>query len=165
MGRRRELQGLQVGSKECQARLSPREDTQDGSYFQLKHQYAHVWNFPHGPEVNTGPSNAGGVGLLPGQGAKIPHDWQPKNQNIKHRNNIVTNSIKALKMVHSEKKKKNLNKNGHAHVCRVLDGLSAQYFTATLFLYPYDSMESARPILHHFYRGPQIQQTHGDFKL
>ena len=88
------------------SQVVPQEDNQDGSYFQLKHQYAHVWNFPRGPEVNTGPSNAGGVGSLPGQGAKIPHDWQPKNQNIKHRNNIVTNSIKALKMVHSKKKKK-----------------------------------------------------------
>ena len=99
------------------SQVVPQEDNQDGSYFQLKHQYAHVWNFPRGPEVNTGPSNAGGVGSLPGQGAKIPHDWQPKNQNIKHRNNIVTNSIKALKMVHSKKKKKkkNLYKNGHAH--------------------------------------------------
>ena len=63
------------------------------------------------------------------------------------------------------KKKKKLNKNSHAYVCRVLDGMSSQYFTATSFLYPYDSMESARHILHHFYRGPQIQQTHGDFKL
>ena len=37
VGRRRELQGLQVGSKECQARLSPREDTQDGSYFHAEY--------------------------------------------------------------------------------------------------------------------------------
>ena len=33
-------------------------------------------------------------------GAKIPHDSWPKNQNIKHRNVVVTNSIKALKMAH-----------------------------------------------------------------
>ena len=48
------------------SQVVPQEDNQDGSYFQLKHQYAHVWNFPRGPEVNTGPSNAGGVGSLPG---------------------------------------------------------------------------------------------------
>ena len=34
--------------------------------------------------VKTLPSNAGGVGLIPGRGAKIPHAW-PKNQNIKQK--------------------------------------------------------------------------------
>ena len=29
------------------------------------------------------PSNAGGVGSIPGRGAKIPHAPRPKNQNIK----------------------------------------------------------------------------------
>ena len=29
------------------------------------------------------PSKAEGTGLIPGQGAKIPHAFQPKNQNIK----------------------------------------------------------------------------------
>jgi len=46
--------------------------------------------FPGGPVVKTLPSNAGGVGVIPGQEAKIPHASQPKNQNIK---NTVTNSI------------------------------------------------------------------------
>ena len=32
-----------------------------------------VWDFPGGPVVKASPSNAGGVGLIPGQGAKIPH--------------------------------------------------------------------------------------------
>ena len=31
------------------------------------------------------PSNAGGVGLIPGRGAKIPHASWPKNQNIKQK--------------------------------------------------------------------------------
>ena len=35
--------------------------------------------------VKTSPSNAGGVGLIPGQGAKIPHALWPKNQNIKQK--------------------------------------------------------------------------------
>ena len=31
------------------------------------------------------PSNAGGTGLIPSQGAKIPHALWPKNQNIKQK--------------------------------------------------------------------------------
>ena len=50
--------------------------------------------------VKTSPSNAGGAGSIPGQGAKIPHISQSKNQNIKNRSNITTNSIKTLKMIH-----------------------------------------------------------------
>ena len=49
--------------------------------------------------VETSPSNAGGVGLIPGQGAKISHALWPKKQNVKQ-NSVVTNSIKSLKMAH-----------------------------------------------------------------
>ena len=35
--------------------------------------------------VKTSPSNAGGEGLIPGQGAKISHVSRPKNQNIKQK--------------------------------------------------------------------------------
>ena len=35
--------------------------------------------------VKTLPSNAGDAGLIPGQGAKIPHALRPKNQNIKQK--------------------------------------------------------------------------------
>ena len=42
-------------------------------------------DFPGGPVVGTSPSNAGGVGLIPGQGAKIPHASTPKSQNIKQK--------------------------------------------------------------------------------
>ena len=35
--------------------------------------------------VKTLPSNAGGVGSIPGRGAKIPYASQPKNQNIKQK--------------------------------------------------------------------------------
>ena len=35
--------------------------------------------------VETLPSNAGGMGSIPGQGAKIPHASQPKKQNIKQK--------------------------------------------------------------------------------
>ena len=66
-----------------------------------------VRDFPGGPIVKTAPSNAGGAGsipAIPGRGAKIPHAWQPKNQNINNKSNIVTNSIKTLKMVHVKKR-------------------------------------------------------------
>ena len=42
-------------------------------------------DFPGCPVVKTLPSNAGGAGSIPGQGAKIPHALWPKNQNIKQK--------------------------------------------------------------------------------
>ena len=42
-------------------------------------------DFPGHPVVETLLSNAGGVGLIPGWGAKIPHASGPKNQNIKQK--------------------------------------------------------------------------------
>ena len=42
-------------------------------------------DFPGGPVVKTSPSNARGVGSIPGQGAKIPHASWPKHQNIKQK--------------------------------------------------------------------------------
>ena len=59
-------------------------------------------DFPGSPVVKTSPSNTGGADSIPGRGAKIPHASRPRNQN---RSNIVTNSIKTLKMVHVKKKK------------------------------------------------------------
>ena len=54
-------------------------------------------NFPGGLVVKNSLSSAGGVGSIPGWGAKIPHASQPKNQSINDRSNIVTNSIKDFK--------------------------------------------------------------------
>ena len=51
-----------------------------------------VWDFPGGPAVKTSPSKAEGEGLIPGQGAEIPHDSLPKTQNPDNRINIVTHS-------------------------------------------------------------------------
>ena len=42
-------------------------------------------DLPGGPVIKTSPSDAGGVGLIPGQGVKIPHVSQPKKQNIKQK--------------------------------------------------------------------------------
>ena len=48
--------------------------------------------------LKTSLSNSGGVGSIPGQGAKISHALWPKNQSIKQKH-VVTNS-KTFKMVH-----------------------------------------------------------------
>jgi len=52
--------------------------------------------------VKTSPSNAGGVGLTPGQAAKIPRALWPKKSS-QNQNSIITNSIKTLKTVHIKK--------------------------------------------------------------
>ena len=51
--------------------------------------------------VKTLPSNAGGVGLIPGWETKVPHaSWPNKTEK---RSNIVTNSISLLKWSTSRK--------------------------------------------------------------
>ena len=45
-------------------------------------------DFSGGPVVKTSPSIAGGAGLIPGWGAKIPHASRPKNQNIKQKQHL-----------------------------------------------------------------------------
>ena len=62
-------------------------------------------------DQGTLPFHVGGVGLIPGQALKVPHASWPKNQNMKSRSNIVTNSIKTLEMVHVKKKKKKKHKS------------------------------------------------------
>ena len=42
-----------------------------------------IRDFPGSPGVKTLPSNAGGVGLISGWGAKISHASRSPNQNIK----------------------------------------------------------------------------------
>ena len=46
---------------------------------------------PGGPVVKTLPSNAGGVGMIPGQGTEIPHALQPKK--TKHKTEAVLRKI------------------------------------------------------------------------
>ena len=43
------------------------------------------WDFPGGPVVKTLPSNAGGMGSIPGQGTKTPRASWSKNQNMKQK--------------------------------------------------------------------------------
>ena len=52
--------------------------------------------------VKTLPSSAGSVGSIPDWGAKIQHTLWPKQKN---RSNVITNSIKILKMVYIKKNK------------------------------------------------------------
>ena len=42
-------------------------------------------DFPGGPVVKTLSSNAGGIGSIPGQGAKVTHASWPKDQDIKQK--------------------------------------------------------------------------------
>ena len=57
-------------------------------------------DFPADPVAKTLPSSAGSAGSIPGWGAKNPRRQKTKTEN---RKNIVTNSIKILKMVHIKK--------------------------------------------------------------
>ena len=61
-----------------------------------------VRDLPGGPVVKTSPSTAGSSSLIPGQGAKIPHASQLKNQNLKLKQ-YYTNSIRTLKLVYIKK--------------------------------------------------------------
>ena len=58
-----------------------------------------MWDFPGCPMVKTSPSNAGGMGLIPGQGAGIPHASRLKDQNIEQKQyyNKVNKDFKNLK--------------------------------------------------------------------
>ena len=49
------------------------------------------------------PSKAGGMGLVPGQEAKIPHALGPRNQNIKQKQYCNKYNKNFLKMVHITK--------------------------------------------------------------
>ena len=66
-------------------------------------------DFPGGPEVKTSPSNAWGTGSLVGKlRSHMPHGQKTRTWD---RSNIVTDSIKTLKMVPIKKKtlKKEIN--------------------------------------------------------
>ena len=68
------------------------------------HTHRHLRGLPWCPVAKTSLSSAGGVSSIPGRGPKILHASWPKNQSI-IQSDIVTKSIKALKMVHIKKKK------------------------------------------------------------
>ena len=59
--------------------------------------------------VKTLPSNAGGAGLVLGQGVKIPHSWWPKNQHIKEKQYCNKFNTGLKKWSTSKKFKKNID--------------------------------------------------------
>ena len=63
-------------------------------------------DFPSNPVVKPLPSNAEGMGLIPGWGAKMPHALQPKKQSIKQ------------KQYYNKFNKKNFKKKKVAHICK-----------------------------------------------
>ena len=65
-------------------------------------------DFPGGPAVKTLPSNAGGVGSIPGPGAETPHALRPKNQNRKHKQ--YCNKFNKDFKIGPHQKKKSLKK-------------------------------------------------------
>ena len=46
-----------------------------------------AWDFSGGPVVKTSPSNASGVGLIPGWGVKIPLNSWPKK--LRHKTEAI----------------------------------------------------------------------------
>ena len=60
--------------------------------------------------VGTLPSNAGGEGLIPDWGAKVPHDLRPKNQNIKQKEYCNKFNKDFKNGPHQKKKKKTFKK-------------------------------------------------------
>ena len=61
-----------------------------------------VLRSPWQSSVMTSPSNAGSVGLIPGQEGKIPHVSKPKKQDIKQKQ-YGNKFLKTLKTVHIKK--------------------------------------------------------------
>ena len=75
------------------ARTHPQSILKPSLFIQGKHHTkAQSEGFPRSPLVKNLLSNAEGVGLIPGQGAKIPHALWTKQTLKKRRSNIVTNS-------------------------------------------------------------------------
>ena len=64
--------------------------------------------------VKTSPSNAGGVGLMPGRGAKIPRASRPKNQNIEQKR-YCNKFNKDFKIGPHQKKKKIFKKKPYSN--------------------------------------------------
>ena len=71
-------------------------------YSSRDHFIRWVKDFLGGPEVKTLPSNAGGVGSIPGQRSHMP---QGPNTKTKNRSSTVTNSIKTKNGPQQKKKK------------------------------------------------------------
>ena len=76
-------------------------------------------DFPGGPVVKTSPSNAEGMGSIPGQGAKIPHASQPKKQNIKQKQHYNKFNKDFEDGPHQNNLKKNTGIPNHIHMVTI----------------------------------------------
>ena len=82
-----------------------------------------TWDFPGSPVIKTSPSNAGGVGSIPGGGGKIPCASWPKNPKYFITKNKQKTQDKDFKNG-SHKKEKILNKN----MCKTHSLKSTKHF-------------------------------------
>ena len=73
-------------------------------------------DFPGGPVVKTSLSNAGSLGSIPCQGAKIQHASEPKTQNIKQKQ-YCNKFNKDFKNGPHQKKKTNFKKEKKEPQC------------------------------------------------
>ena len=86
----------------------------------------------------TLPSNAEGAGSIPGRRAKIPHASWPRSQTYR-RNNMVTSSIKTLKMVHIKKNFFNKKRNNFM-------GITHSSTPDSLYLVPFVQTQTTHPL-------------------
>ena len=81
-----------------------------------KKKQPQIWDFPSSPVDKTLPSSAGGMGLMPGQGFKIPHASRPKERNIKQKQ-CCNKFNKDFKNGSHQKKKKKRKKEKKEQIC------------------------------------------------
>ena len=107
------LYTLNLYSAECQSYPNKTRGKKRDQNLTMSVNIKIIWkrDFPSSPVFETLSSNAGGVGLIPGQGAKIPHASWPKNQNIKQKQYCKKFKKDFKKTVHIKKKKKLYERN------------------------------------------------------
>ena len=95
-----------------------------------------IRDFPGGPVVKNSPSKARGKGLIPHQGAGIPHASWPKSQSIKQKQYCSNKDFKSDP--HQKKKKKTLLKNEQQiiHKPCQLSVKDVQIWTRTTLKFP-----------------------------
>ena len=109
----------------------------------------HFKDLPGNPVIKILPSNAGGMGLLPGQEAKILYASQPKHQNIKQKQ--YCNKFNGL---HQNKKKIFLNKFWYHFLISTCCSVTKSCLT---LCNPVNCSTPGFPVLHYL---PQFVRTH-----
>ena len=109
--------------------------------------------------VKTSPSNAAGLGSIPGWGAKIPHALGPKNQNIKQRqycNKFNKGFKNGPHLKNLKKKKKERKKESQRSLKNLLlgQGYKVTFKKLAGWEFPGGPMVSA---MHFHCRGERVQ--------